>query len=332
MSGGGQTTSTTKTDPWAGQQPYLTYGFQQAQDQFKSGTPSYYPSSTVAPQSGNTQSAYNMVSNQVNNNPLQGASSNQVQNTLNGNYLNGNPYMDAQFQAGTRQIGNTYNDLVGGQTSNFSGAGRYGSGMQGFMQNRANQTLGDNLNNLYANTYGQNYQNERANQVNAVGQAAGVQNQGLTNANALGSVGSAQDQYAQNLTDANVNKWNFDQQLPQNKLTNYMNMVQGNFGGTSATTTPTNSNPWSTIMGLGAMGAGAFMHSDRRLKFDITPVGKADNGLTIYSYRYHALPERVMLGFMADEVREVHPDAVSASPEGYLMVDYEKASRPLEAA
>lgn len=255
--GGGQTT-VTKSDPWYGQQDYLLKGFQKASEQYDKAGPEYYNGNTVAPQSATTQAAYQQMTNQVTNNPLQGAASGQVQKTLNGDYLNGNPYLDAQFQAGTKNITNAYNDAVNGQTANFSGAGRYGSGMQAFMQDRANQTLGSNLNDLYANTYGQNYQMERGNQMNAVGQALGVQQQGIANADKLGEVGSAMDQYAQSQTDADINKWNYNQNLPTNKLAQYMGLIQGNYGGSSATTTPISSNPWGNILGAGALGLGAF--------------------------------------------------------------------------
>jgi hypothetical protein len=268
-SGGGNTTTTTKSDPWSGQQPYLagwdqgngqlTGGiFQAAQANYNSGGPQYYNGSTVADQSQATKDAYAATTTAANS-PLQGDASTQVANTLNGNYLNGNPYLDAQFQAGTRQIGNTYNALVGGQTSGAEAGGRYGSGMQAFQKNQADQTLGDNLNNLYANTYGANYTAERQNQVNAVGQATGVQTQGLANANALGTVGSAQDAYNQSLTDASVNKWNYNQNLPNNNLAQYMGLIQGNYGGSASTTTPLSGQSLlGNLLGAGALGLGAY--------------------------------------------------------------------------
>lgn len=324
-SGGGGTT-TTNTTPWSGQQPFLTTGFDQAQNILNSDQPQYYPGSTVAPQSGLTTQAYGMMQGAANN-PLQGQASQQVSNTLNGNYLNGNPYLDAQFQAGTRQIGNTYNNLVNGQTAAFSGAGRYGSGMQAFAQNQANQTLGDNLNNLYANTYGQNYTNERANQVNAVGQAAGLEGQAINNANALGTAGSSLDAFNQNLVNADVNKYNYNQNLPQNKLANYMGIIQGNYGGQSATTVPTSgSNTFGQVLGgLGTVASIAGAFSDRRLKEDIKKIGTADNGLAIYSYKYIGQPT-TQLGFMADEVEKLHPEAVG-EVHGFKTLNYEMAVR-----
>jgi len=260
---GGQNTTVTKSDPWAGQQPYLKQGFADAQRNYYSNTPSYYQGSTVAPQSNTTKAAYNQLERGVTNNPLQNSATALTQNTLNGKYLYGNPYLDAQFTAGTHNIANSYNDIVNGQTANFSGAGRYGSGMQAIMQDRANQTLGQNLDDLYANTYGQNYQQERQNQVNAVGQGINLQNQGITNANALGDVGTAKDQYAQSLRDADIERWNYNQNLPTNKLAQYLGLIQGNYGGSSATTTPTSSNQWGNILGAGALGLGAFSSAIR---------------------------------------------------------------------
>lgn len=72
----------------------------------------------------------------------------------------------------------------------------------------------------------------------------------------------------------------------------------------------------------GTLGAGYLM-SDRRMKTGIEPVGKLDNGLTVYAFRYkHGGP--VQIGLMAQEVAQVVPDAV-VEIEGVLHVDYRKA-------
>lgn len=328
MGGGGQSggTTTTNTTPWSGQQPYLTAGFTQAQNILNGNQPQYYPGSTVAGQSPNTQSAYNMMAQTTQNNPLQAASQQQVGNTINGNYLNSNPYLDATFNTGASQIANSYNQTVNGQNSGFEKGGRYGSGMQAYYKNQADNTLGQNLQQYAANTYNQNYQNERTNQLNAATSGSGaVQNQGIANANALGTVGSAQDQYAQNLVDANVNQWNYNQNLPQNKLQNYMGIIQGNYGGQSSTTVPTSgSNTLGNILGAGLGAASLFKFSDRRLKRNIERIGTAPNGLGIYSYQYEGI-RMPMVGFMADEVEKIHPEAVTTHASGYKMVRYELA-------
>jgi len=78
------------------------------------------------------------------------------------------------------------------------------------------------------------------------------------------------------------------------------------------------------LAGIGAVPAGlmAGIPSDRRLKTNIKPVGKADNGLTIYTYNY-VWGGPAQLGFMADEVQKVAPDAVGEL-DGYLTVDYSR--------
>ena len=74
------------------------------------------------------------------------------------------------------------------------------------------------------------------------------------------------------------------------------------------------------LFGLGANAALAF--SDRRLKRNILRIGKATNGLPIYRYEIEGRQE---MGFMADEVRKVRPEAVFRHPSGFDMVNYERA-------
>ena len=82
-------------------------------------------------------------------------------------------------------------------------------------------------------------------------------------------------------------------------------------------------------------GAGAFMKglsllglSDRRAKHDIRRIGKTDNGMPIYSFKYKG-DDRMQthIGFMADEVEQHHPDAVATGPDGMKRVDYSKADK-----
>lgn len=66
------------------------------------------------------------------------------------------------------------------------------------------------------------------------------------------------------------------------------------------------------------------MFSDKRLKEDIKRVGKTDDGLPVYTYRYKGSP-MVQMGVMAQEVEKKTPDAV-ATFGGFKAVDYGKVS------
>jgi hypothetical protein len=61
--------------------------------------------------------------------------------------------------------------------------------------------------------------------------------------------------------------------------------------------------------------------SDARLKRDIALIGRRDDGLGLYAYRY-LWSDTVYVGVMAQEVALIHPDAVVHGLDGYLRVDY----------
>ena len=82
--------------------------------------------------------------------------------------------------------------------------------------------------------------------------------------------------------------------------------------------------------GVKAVGSALGSLSDIRAKENLTPIGKLDNGLTIYSGSYRpetGLDTRPQLFLIAQEVMEVKPDAVSENTDGFLMVDYDKATK-----
>lgn len=91
----------------------------------------------------------------------------------------------------------------------------------------------------------------------------------------------------------------------------------------------------NVAMGTGALSGSttqtvqpAPFFSDRRLKHDIKRIGKTDDGLPIYSFKYKGDDtEQTHVGFMADEVEKVKPDAVGLDPSGYKTVDYDRATK-----
>lgn len=74
---------------------------------------------------------------------------------------------------------------------------------------------------------------------------------------------------------------------------------------------------------LGGWGMGGFKFSDRRLKYDIKQIGTTFKGTPIYAYRMVNDPA-MQLGFMAQEIEHIVPDAVREF-DGVKMVNYERA-------
>lgn len=122
-------------------------------------------------------------------------------------------------------------------------------------------------------------------------------------------------------------------------------ILQGGLGGLSTLASLGQAFP-STMAGLGGLfglgGAGATAAgavgggissmlpilaalSDRRYKTDIVRIGYAENGLPIYRFRYVGARD-YNIGFMADEVEKLIPDAVFTNPDGVKYVDYQRAT------
>jgi hypothetical protein len=76
--------------------------------------------------------------------------------------------------------------------------------------------------------------------------------------------------------------------------------------------------------GIGALGTvgGALLASDRRLKENIVCIGKTKHGLNLYHFNYIRDPHTRYQGVMADEVKDVMPEAVITGSDGFMSVDY----------
>lgn len=75
------------------------------------------------------------------------------------------------------------------------------------------------------------------------------------------------------------------------------------------------------LFGLGGALLSALPFSDRRLKDDIAPTGEALAGVPLYTFHYRDAPNIDHVGVMADEAKELHPDAVHER-DGFDTVDY----------
>jgi hypothetical protein len=234
----GQTVTST-TAPWSGQQPYLTFGFQQAQNLYNQGGPQYFAGDTVAPTPSETNQALNLQTQRASNgSPLIAAAQAGDLGTAQGNYLSaGNPYLQNMFGS----IANTVTPRV---TGAFEGAGRYGSGAYA-------NALTDALTNTAGNLAFQNYSNERGNMMRADALAPSLANQDYADIAQLAAAGDARRQLAQQGINAAVDRYNYNQNLPYNTLANYMRMIQGNYGSSSTQTTQSYANPIAGALGLG---------------------------------------------------------------------------------
>jgi hypothetical protein len=326
--GGTQSTQTVqKADPWSGQQPFLTYGFEQAQDRFQSDNPNFFPDSTITPfnaneqayqqnvldyaNSGRPQAMQTAAESAINNEMLGSPSANPIfsatrglapmgqQSLANAQGYTGQSIMDstgvdpimAQMLSGSVQqnpyiqnaVGNFATDAVSnfeqkvlpslraGQTAYQQGGSSRGDVAAGLAAGQVGRSITDFANRSYMDAFNKAQQQQmqaanlleqsrarRASESLAQGQNAF--NLGLGGEQAIGArlnaglgsyggvsqapvdiygnvadVGMAQREMQQQMLDEDVNRYQFDQNIGDQKLTNYMNLVQGNYGGNTVT-------------------------------------------------------------------------------------------------
>lgn len=249
-------TATTTQAPWSAVQPYLKSGFNRANSLYQQGGPQYYPGQTVAPFGQDTNQALNMFRGTAGQGtPVPGAATDQIAQTLQGDYLNSNPYLDAMYNNAAQRVTENYQEAVAPSIgAQFDSAGRYGSGMyQNALQN-SQQQLGDSLGLMASNLYGGNYENERNRQMQAASMAPSIAPLPYYDASQLLKVGEMSDAKTQQGMTDQFNRYMFNQERPYDNLARYMGSISGNYGST--TTQPIYQNSTAQNLGLGLAGIG----------------------------------------------------------------------------
>lgn len=124
---------------------------------------------------------------------------NNFDSTINGDYLNSNPYLDATFDHAANRVTDQFNkSVMPGINSSFARSNRTGSGIQKELQTDAAGEVAESLAGLSANIYGNNYQQERGRQLQAQGMQAqdDLSRTGLGSNLYLGDTGLANNLYS----------------------------------------------------------------------------------------------------------------------------------------
>lgn len=202
---------------------------------------------------------------------------------LSGKFLDpsNNPYLESI-------IGRMNRDVTDQVNSQFSQAGRYGSGAHTDILSR---NLAENQGAIYADQYNR----ERGFQDQAGTIPAQIQNQTL----------------AQLLQSSGLGA-----ELPYTGT----NALSGGLSALFSGGTQKQKNGIGGILqGAGSLASGAAMFSDRRLKSNIEKVGELEDGLGVYEYDIFGERQR---GVMADEVEQLRPWALGPEVAGYRTVRY----------
>jgi hypothetical protein len=280
-----------KSDPWKPAQPYILKGLEQSSQVFDQQQPD------LNKYGQEQRDTYGRLSPGAE----QGITGAQglVNRTINGDYLNGNPYLDKMLE----QSRENTTDTVNGQ---FESSGRYGSGMHAGILAREIAKAED------AARY-QNYAAERQNQIGAVGQASGL----MAGSQSL-------------LNNAAELPW-----IGVGALNGNIRQASNGYGTQTTTASP---NWGQLLMQSAANAAAAYAGgpgaSDRRLKTNIELIRRDPDGLGWYSWNWKSDPSgEKEHGVLADEVEKLRPWAFVPNHIGdYAGVNYGTLSDVPEAA
>jgi len=247
MAGGGQsgqqtTTRTETAEPWSAQAPYLQDIFRESQNRYRSGGPAYFPESTVTPFAPQTEMALQAGENRaMQGNPLNFAAQSSVYDTLNGGYMNeAIPALSDRVAGDVRQrVDSIYNAGNRGPSAGYA------------------ESLGRGITEGLAPVEFGAYENERGRQMQAAQLAPGLANQDYVDIAQLGQVGAQRQGQAQNVLNADIARFNYNETMPDMLLNDYLARIGGNYGGTTtgAANQPIYSN--GLAMGLGGALSGA---------------------------------------------------------------------------
>lgn len=257
-----------------------------------------------------------------------------------------NPQLDRQQEQLRAQLANQ--GISMGSAAYNNALGQFQQGRNDAYSQAALQGIGLGM-QQQAQTYGQQTTNRQL--------AAALQNQQFNQQNQLHNTGYQEAAYQRSLPLNELAALTTGQQVQMPQFPgysqqattggpDYMGAANSQYAaqlGASNAAQAQNQNFMGGLFGLAGTGLGAYfggtggaslgggmgsmlggMFSDRRVKRHIKLLGKDTSGLNIYSYQYiWGGPTHV--GFMADEVAKIFPDAVSDFG-GIKMVDYAKVA------
>ena len=236
--GGQQSTTTTSIDPRIA--PYVTYGLEEAKRLYQGNSPQYYQGQTYVSPSQATQQSLQMAQERaLGGSPLIKAAQQEQLDTIAGRGVN--PFLAGALEGVNRQAGQDFTKNIEALRSNASAMGRYGSNAQGQQEGVAQDIFARNLAEAGNRMAYQSAEAERARQVAASQYAPQMANADYFDINQLGKIGQIGEGYDTAKLQADINRFNYEQNLPQMKLSQFANLYSSSPQGTKTvqTATPT---------------------------------------------------------------------------------------------
>lgn len=242
-----QTTTQNISEPWAEQRPFLTRGFQAAEQDILNQPLEYFSGNTVVPFAPQTEQALQQQEQRaLSGNPIVGQAQGQISDTLAGDYLF-NPNYNPLVESITASV-------MPGVDSAFNLGNRFGSPLHA-------QAMAQGISRELAPFAFQDYRQGRAEQQQAAAQAPALAQQDYFDIGQLRGVGAEREGLAGREIQDQLARHQFEQTEPYSRLAAYMGLIGGGYGGQTTSTgdvlVPQTAGSNPLLTGLGAAGTAA---------------------------------------------------------------------------
>jgi hypothetical protein len=234
--GGGGSTTTSGIDPTI--KPYVTYGLEEAKRQYEAPGASFFPGQTyVSPSEATSQALQAAQTRAMSGSPIQQAAQQEYLSTVQGRGVN--PFLEGALSGVNRQATEAYTRGVQGIQSNAASKGRYGSNAMGQQVGQAQDIFGRNLAEQAGQLAYGSAEAERNRQMAAVTGAPAYAQADYQDIQKLLTAGQGQESYQQKALQDAINRYNYEQTLPQQKLQQFTNLFTSVPSGGTSTSTQT---------------------------------------------------------------------------------------------
>lgn len=261
--GGGTTQTVQKADPWAGQQPYLTDIYGEAQKLYRQGPMQFFPGQTYASPADRTIQAEEMIAQQALGSQQvmanQAALANQF-GLMQPQMLASNPYLAGATEAALRPIYGQAQGLLQQARRGATQAGQLGGTRQAILEQGVIADYLQKAGDISSQMYSKAYSDAVDAQQRAISLAPSVMQMGLAPAQTLGQVGLAEQARQQQAIDEARARFEFGQQAPQQALRDYSAIAAGSILPPTTTATQRGGDPsfGQQLVGAGLMGVGTY--------------------------------------------------------------------------
>ena len=254
-----ETSSTQMVMPWPGAAPHLTGIYDQAKALNEAGQPAYYPGQTFAPRDPLQNQAMNMSLNYaMNSMPGQIYDTQRAHSfALNSPDVANNPYVQNMNISNANLLNRNLSENILPQIGRESVmTGGYGGSRQGVAEGIAARGTQEAIANSAANTNFQAYNRGLGAQGLALGMSPQVMGMGMAPMDVMSQVGAYNRGLDQEALDADMARWQYNQNLPWENLNRYNSIVGMAPWGSQTTAEGGGSSPLGGAISGGMLGYG----------------------------------------------------------------------------